>query len=64
MQAYKCDMCGKYVDDAYSLDGICKPDLSYYQFTKAGKGFQLCTECFLNIMLYIYEVRKNYGLEE
>lgn len=26
MKAYRCDMCGKYVDDVYSLSGISKPD--------------------------------------
>lgn len=32
MKAYKCDMCGKYVDDVFSLNGISKPDFKYYDF--------------------------------
>lgn len=64
MKAYRCDMCGKYVDDVYSLSGISKPDLSYYDFCGPDTKFDFCRYCFRNVMQYIYEVRKNHGLEE
>ena len=35
MKAYKCDMCGKYVDDVYEVTGICKPNREYYGFAGA-----------------------------
>ena len=30
MKAYKCDMCGKYVEDVYVVSGICRPNREYY----------------------------------
>lgn len=64
MKAYKCDMCGKYVDDVFSLNGISKPDFNYYDFCRPDTKFDFCRNCFRDVMQYIYEVRKNHGLEE
>lgn len=64
MKAYKCDMCGRYVDDVYSLSGISKPDFSYYDFCTPDTKFDFCENCFRDMMHYIYNVRKNYGLEQ
>ena len=64
MKAYKCDMCGKYCDDAFALSGICKPDFSYYDFNKSEREFHFCDTCFLNVMQYIYDVRNNHGLKD
>lgn len=63
MKAYKCDMCGRYVDDAFSIKDICKPNFKYYEFNKDDRYFHFCKECFRNVMHYIYDVRKNHGLE-
>lgn len=57
-------MCGKYVDDVYSLSGISKPHFSYYDFCTPGTKFDFCETCFRDMMHYIYNVRKNYGLEQ
>lgn len=64
MKAYKCDMCGKYVDDVFSLNGISKPDFKYYDFCGPGTKFDFCENCFRGVMHYIYDIRKNHGLEE
>ena len=64
MKAYKCDMCGKYADDVFSLNGICKPDFKYYDFCGPDTKFDMCENCFRNVMQYIYEVRKNHRLED
>lgn len=64
MKAYKCDMCGKYVDDVYTVNGICKPDREYYGFAGHEGHLDLCSNCHSNLMSYIYEVRKDHGLEE
>ena len=66
MKIYKCDMCGKYLD-IVSLSGICKSDSRHYKycdFCGPDSKFVFCENCFTNLMHYIYEVRKNHGLEE
>lgn len=57
-------MCGKYVDDVFSLNGISKPDFNYYDFCGPGTKFDFCENCFRDVMYYIYDTRKNHGLEE
>lgn len=67
MKAYKCDMCGKYVynvDDVYAVIGICKPNLESYGFAGQNGCFDLCPNCYTNLMSYIYGVRKENGLEK
>lgn len=67
MTVYKCDMCGKYVDDlddVYVVTGICKPNREYYGFAGQKGYFGLCPNCSSNLMSYIYGVRKEHGLEE
>lgn len=64
MKAYKCDMCGKYVDDVYVVSGICKPNREYYGFAGHEGHFDLCPNCHSNLMSYIYGVRKDQGLEQ
>ena len=67
MTVYKCDMCGKYVDDlddVYVVTGICKPNREYYEFAGQKGYFGLCPDCGSNLMSYIYGVRKDHGLKE
>lgn len=65
MKIYKCDTCGKYVDDVFSLDVSSNSHLlSHYEFCIPATKFYICKNCFRNLMQYIYEVRKNHGLEE
>lgn len=64
MKAYKCDMCGKYVDDVHAVNGICKPNREYYGFAGHEGHLDLCSNCYSNLMSYIYGVRKDHGLEK
>lgn len=62
MEAYKCDICGKYCNTTYNLKNDLF-DLHPYDFIKRGyRKYRmvlindLCPECFKNIKEYVHDM--------
>lgn len=53
MQAYKCDICGKYCDYSYNTYGIFKVRVKKNSCKKLKDINNLCDSCFNDLQEYI-----------
>lgn len=60
MKAYKCDICGHYCDDVFTIHGITAP-ISHAKYYN-GESFDCCERCYDEIMRKISDMKS--GKEE
>ena len=56
-RAYKCDICGNYCEDVYTIHGVSTPEHSFYDHLK-GDSADCCKDCYDEIMVKIKKMIK------